>query len=60
MYTPYFLYTKMTKYKDVIDEEVFGRRVKIYVIKTSRQILVKIVKHIKQQESASPNDTNVK
>ena len=59
MYMPYFFYTKMTKYKDVIHEEVFGRKVEIYVIQTSRPILVKIVNHIKQQESTSLNDTDV-
>lgn len=48
LYLSYFLYTKMTKYQDVITEKIFDRNTKILVTKTTRPIFTKIINHIKK------------
>ncbi len=50
LYLSYFFFTKMTKYKNVLNEEIFERKSKIYVNKTTRPIIKKIVRYIKKND----------
>ena len=46
---PFIYFTNMTKYKDVLYEEVFGEKVKIVVIRTTIPNIVKIVDHLQSK-----------
>lgn len=47
---PYIYFTNMTKYKDVLYEEVFGEKVKIVVVRTAIPNIVKIIDYLKSKE----------